>query len=580
MSTQIVEADVLVIGGGGAGARAALEANRHGARVALAMKGEFGNGGATAFKAAETAGLNVADGAVDPNDNPGEHFRDIREAALGMCDELLGCILAREALELTPFLESVGVMFESDREGLLTVAGCFASRSRMHILKGHGEPIVRALKNEIQQSEMQVHEFITVTDLLVQDGVCLGTIALDDKGQWVVFSAKAVILATGGAGQLFVLTLSPPDITGDGYAMGYRCGADLMNLEFMQVGFGTMSPFKNLLHCWVWGLHPRLLNGNGDQFLTDYLPHGVSAAQVMDAKATHYPFSCRDISRYLDLAIQRELESGRTTPSGGVFLDFTEVDEAALPATVPRGGEIRRMWAITKDWYRSRMNIDLDRQLLEIGIFAHAINGGLTVDEFGQTTIERFYAIGETAAGPHGADRLGGNMLVGCQVFGKRAGIHAAEQAAVSEKLDVPTSLITDAIRRVESFGRPQGEFELADLRLMLQRAMSENVLIARNEDRLKACLAEIGRIRDYLNNRAQVRSSVDLPTAVEVDNLLVVAELVVNAALLREESRGSHYREDYPDMNDSRWGNAIVIRSGNGGMEFAEASLPVVEGC
>ena len=263
MSTRWIETDVLVIGGGGAGARAALEANRCGARVALTMKGKFGQSGATAFKAAETAGLNVADGTVDPDDDPGGHFRDIREAALGMCDERLACILAREALELTPFLESVGVKLESDEEGLLTVAGCFASRSRMHILKGHGEPIVQALKREIQRSEIQVHDFITVTDLLVADGVCLGALALDGKGQWLVFSAKAVILATGGAGQLFAVTLSPPDITGDGYAMGYRCGADLMNLEFMQVGLGTLFPFKNLLHCWVWGLHPRLLNGNG-----------------------------------------------------------------------------------------------------------------------------------------------------------------------------------------------------------------------------------------------------------------------------------------------------------------------------
>jgi len=217
-----LDTDVLIIGSGGAGCRAALEAHDSGARVTLVTKGGFGKSGTTAFRVADTAGYNMADGIVDPADNPKTHFEDIMRAALGMAYEELAWILAREAPSTASFLESLGVEFEKDPAtgGYIEVTGCFASRPRMHLLKDHGERVIRALIPAIRKREIAVVEQTAISRILVRNGQCAGAMGVDREGNPVVFRAKAVILASGGAGQLFKYTLTPKDITGDGYALG------------------------------------------------------------------------------------------------------------------------------------------------------------------------------------------------------------------------------------------------------------------------------------------------------------------------------------------------------------------------
>jgi fumarate reductase (CoM/CoB) subunit A len=268
---EMIESDVLIVGGGGAAARAALEAHLQGSKVVMVMKGKFGECGATAYKVAEMAGYNVADGKVDPQDNPREHFKDICRAAAGMCDEGLAKILTEKALLTIPELEGWGVNFEKDGDGYLEVTGCFASRPRMHVIKGHSEPILAALKREIERRNIQILEFIIISDLLIQDGVCLGALGINERREFFVIKAKSTILATGGAGQLFLNNLNPPDITGDGYALGYRAGAEMVNMEFMQAGLGIIYPIRNILNSWVWLLHPRVYNKEGKEFLQPYL---------------------------------------------------------------------------------------------------------------------------------------------------------------------------------------------------------------------------------------------------------------------------------------------------------------------
>ena len=254
------ETEVLIVGSGGAGCRAALEAFHEGAQVTLITKGRFGKSGTTAFRVADTAGYNLADGEVDPEDNPEVHFEDILRAGKGMAYEELANVLATEALETGPYLESLGVHFEKELSSnrFIEVTGCFASRPRMHILKDHGKQIINALVQEIERSSIDIIERTCIFELLVSEGVCTGALGVGPTGEIEVFKAKTVVLGCGGAGQLFKYTLTPPDITGDGYGLGLRAGAELVNMEFMQVVLGTLRPTRNQFNTYLWCARPPL----------------------------------------------------------------------------------------------------------------------------------------------------------------------------------------------------------------------------------------------------------------------------------------------------------------------------------
>lgn len=573
MTLRTVDADVLVIGGGGMAGRAAIEASRLGARVAMLMKGTFGKSGASAFKVAEAAGYNVADGLVDAADNPEEHYKDILAAAAGTCDERLARIVAEEAPASLRELERLGVPFHMDGSRYLEVTGCFATRPRMHIIPGHAEPIVAAQRKEILSLGLPVFEHTMVTSLLVQDGACAGAVGLDGHGDLVLFRAGATVLGTGGAGQLFLLNLNPADITGDGYALGYRAGADLVNMEFMQAGLGIVHPVRNILNAWVWALRPRLSNAQHEEFLGRYLPPGIGAEGCMDARSGHYPFSTYDGSQFIDIAIQKELRVGRGTPRTGVYLDFTTTREADIPDT-PRGRDARRMWGITREWIKVNRGVDIAEQPIQVACFGHAINGGLQIDPCAESTLPCLFAGGESAGGPHGADRLGGNMILTCQVFGKRAGQSAAQRARERGVPSVSPEAVAAEEERLARVQSRRGPLQPARLKRRLQEAMWRHVLVVRSEESLRACLSEVERLRDQTKDLG-VEGPAHLPGALEVENLLTVAEIMARAALLRTESRGSHYREDHPRRDDGRWQTSIVTRRVNGRMEQLPLRLP-----
>ncbi len=552
---KTIESDALVIGGGGAAARAALEAHLQGSRVVMVMKGKFGECGATAYKVAEMAGYNVADGKVDPEDNPEVHFEDICKAASGMCDQRLAKLLAYEALQTVPYLERLGVKFEKDGDRYMEVIGCFASRPRMHIIKGHSEPIIAALKKQIDQSDIHVHESTMITNLLVEKEGCLGAVGSDEKGHFVVFQAKSTVLGTGGAGQLFRFNMNPPDVTGDGYAMGYRAGAELVNMEFMQAGPAMIYPIKNIINSWLWLLLPRLYNDAGEEFLYRYLPQGMGQEECFVARSGHYPFSTYDGSQYLDIAIHKEIKAGRR-----VWLDFTKVNEANLPDT-PRGEEVRRMWSLTRDWLRIHRNLDLKSQPVEIASFGHAINGGLRIDERAQSTIPGLYAAGETAGGPHGADRLGGNMILTCQVFGARAGRFAAQHAKGKESSAIPQSFIREEEAKIENIRQRKGRIKPEKIKEKIKEAMWEDLLIVRSETSLRNCLRNLETIEGELSSDILIEDNKDLTDALEIQNMIDTGRIMVKAALIRKESRGSHYREDYPVKDDENFSKSIITK-------------------
>ncbi len=548
--------DVLIVGGGGAGVRAALEADRAGARVLLVNKGPLGKAGTTAFEVAEIAGYNAADGCADPLDTPEIHYRDIMAAALGTCDARLARILAAEAVATVAELESWGVAFEKKGDRHLAVEGCFATRPRMHIIKGHSKPILDAMLGRLRDTAIQTRADLSIVDLIVVDGRCRGALAMDESGALTGIDAGAVVLATGGAGQLFERNLNPPDVTGDGYAIALRAGAELVNLEFIQMGLGLVDPVANILNCWVWFLHPRLLNRDGREFLADYLPPGVDPDACMDHKATHFPFSSRDLSKYIEVAITKELAVGRGGDHGGVYLDFRNIDNAGVKP------DFLRMWETTKSWLKGR-GVDPDAQLLEVAPFGHAINGGLRVDENGETTARHLFAAGEAAGGPHGADRLGGNMIVGCQVFGKRAGRAAARAAAIRrDRRSEAEAFCRQSQQLLERFsGSSKSGMAPEAVKQAVQQLMSRNFLIVRNEQGLRQIIRETEALEARLAEDGLDRSGFQGPVAaLECVNMLTLAKTMAGAALLRTESRGSHYREDFPAL-DPTWRGSVVSR-------------------
>jgi len=568
---ELVTSDVLVIGGGAAGLRAAVEASDAGARVVLVIKRGLGNSGATAYGVTEVAGFNVADGEVDPLDNPDVHYQDIREASLGMCDERLARILVEEAYPRMKDLEKWGVVFEKDNNKYLEIQGCFASRPRMHIIKGHGIPIVKALGREIRRREIKILENVMISNLFVEDGRCRGVIGEDKTGKFFVFNAKSVILATGGAGRLFRLNLNPEDITGDGYAMAYRAGAELINMEFMQAGVGTIYPTENLLNAWLWSLKPKLINKGGKELLSDYVPSHLVEKCYLE-KSEHFPFSSRGDSKYIEIAIHTEIKERRATDKGGILLDFTHVDDAFLKIFSEKSN-IGKMWSLTQEWFINR-GVDLTKQPLQVVVHAHAINGGLRINEEAQSTISGLYAAGELAGGPHGADRLGGNMMVACQVFGARAGRYAAKNAQRTKDKPINKKLINKEKHRILKVLQTEGSHSASELKRQIQQTMWQNVLVVKSRDSLEKCKHDLQRIRKSFEENSKAEKT-EVFEALEVENLLDVAEIMVNAASTREESRGSHYREDCPMLDNANWHKVISIRSGEGEMKLRLISLP-----
>lgn len=562
-ATETIEADVVVVGGGGAGLRAAYDAAAAGARTVLVLKGRLTASGATAFGVAELAGFSVPDGAGDPLDSPDVLFADIIRVGQGCSDPRLVRVLADEAVSAASDLERWHVEFVSDpKTGKPLVAmGDFASRPRNRKIYHHGKPITVALKSEVQKLGVTVVERTAVLGLLRNDQGVAGVLGLTAEGKLLRINAGATVLATGGAGQLFERSLSPPDVTGDGYAFGYRAGAELVNMEFMQAGFGTIKPALNMIMTWFWAFNPKFVDRDGSPVLDGMLPAGVTSRQVMKAKVKHYPFSASDDSKWLEIGAKKAIDAGRVTELGGFRLDLRDVDEGVLAP----GSDLALMWPITKQWLLKK-RVDVTREPLEIGLFGHAVNGGLVISEHCETTVPGLFAVGETAGGPYGADRLGGNMLLNTQVFGKRAGRRAAEVGRARKLARSKDA----ALPQIDGLFRACGGVPAKEALRRVKQTMSRGVLVVRSERGLARAQDELEALRaEIAAGRFQADDVMQLTDLSEAMNLLDVGTLMIAAARLRKETRGSHYREDYPHT-DARWARPVMIRQTAHGPEAA----------
>lgn len=539
-TTEILTTDVLVIGGGMAGCRAAIAAADYGGSVVLATKMPLNNGGASTFPVAEMAGYN----AGDP-DIPGDvekHYEDIVNAGQGMANPILAQILAENAPGTIAELEKWGVVFEKEGDGYYIFKSCFATSPRTHVIRGHGEPIVKAMSGQIQlRSNINVVDDMTVLELDVRDGRCCGAWAIKTDRTFVHISAGAVVIASGGATQVFTRNLNPKDVSGDGYALAYDAGAELINMEFMQSGIGFSHPIVNMFNGYIWAAHPKLHNNVNEQFLGKYLPKGMTQEHVMDEHRRHFPFSSSDDSKYLEVGIQKEIRAGGGSPNRGIYADLRHLTDDYIRSINDDCG-LHHMWYIARDYMREK-GVDLNSQIVEIAVFAHAINGGVNIDESASSTLPGLYAAGEAAGGPHGADRLGGNMMVTCQVFGKIAGENAAKWAAQNKAATYSNMQPSEKIMQI-LHKRLDNEILIKEL----QEINQNNLLVCRSEESLS-------RVLQFTEDAAHELETAKTQDGVDTDNfrlyaMLLSSRLMAKAALQRKESRGSHFREDYPQKD------------------------------
>jgi succinate dehydrogenase/fumarate reductase flavoprotein subunit len=544
---EIIEVDVLVVGGGAAAQRAAIEAHRAGARVALAIKGHLGvigmrGSGATAsgtatdrrslWPVAESGGvLETA-------------FEDIIQLGLGMADpDLVRIVVDETPITARRGLERLGVPFRGNIPGKSAFG------------------IVPTLAVTIRRIDCQLCENTMIAALLIHDGICVGALGIDElTGRLIAFKSGAVILGTGGAAQLFKHNVHPDCVTGDGYAMGYRSGAELINLEFMQIFLGTAYPTVNNLANWVWAEDSRVYNSRNEEFLEKYLPAGASLAEAKRQARRHSPFSTRDsLSRYLNVALMKEVMAGRGTNHDGIYMDLTS---SKIRVPEERGA-----------WLRHR-GIEWDIQPLEVLVYLHCFLGGFHIDRNARTNIRGLYAVGECTGGCYGADRHWGNMMSACQVFGARAARHAVNWATGTMQKQSFHDLLEAERERIDFLKATHGRFKPGVIRKELQQASWNHLLALRTEAGLKKLLNTIDELEEEKLGNLSVEGIQELIKALELQNMLLCGKIIGNAALMRTESRGGHYREDYPEQDDANWLKSIIVKNLDGKMMFDTVAL------
>jgi L-aspartate oxidase len=536
----------------------------------LLAKGKLGTSGNTFDPFTKGKGYLAAVKGYNPTDNPEVHLREILKVAGGLSDPKLARILAYEAPQR--FLEMLGFGMQFSPCRLST---CFGDEMVGAVCDQ--DEIARSFAEQVQARGVKVLEKMAVTALLGPWDTCTGALALQANGQPLAIRAKAVVLATGGLAAMFRYHLSSEELTGDGHMLALRHGARAVNMEFYQMLLGIVGPTRLAFPQWYLAGNPPLRNAAGHEFLADYLPPGVSTASVMVTRSRHGPFSLRAASRYVDIAINNEIREGRgTAPAAdpermaGIYCDFASLSPSlhdeldhreALPALA---------------WMRSQ-GVDLTAGPVEIACFAHAFNGGLRTDEHGETAVGNLFACGEVAAGPHGADRLGGGMFAATQVFGARAGTAAAERARSIALAPLDRETLGRELDGLQRLATKSAAMSPAQARRRIQMATSK-VMLAKDEEGLDACLQELAGIRDGLQEGLAISAPHEWQEAIGVGNLLAMAEIVVRAAQARRESRGPHYRTDYPNEDEAQRGRAIEVSLHDGRVQLAWVAMPQVE--
>jgi len=592
---QPAGADVVIIGSGGAALRAALAAADRRASVLVIEKGQLGKAGVTALSCSDRMAFHATLEHTEPGgpDAWRYHAEDIYRIGGRVSDASLARVLAKGAAEAFHYLDKLGVPFARRPDGLADQFITDGSKYARACYTGPhtANDIHAALRKEFARRGLPIIENAMAADLALDAaGNVVGVRLADGR----LIAAAAVILATGGAGQAYEVNVFPEGMTGDGYAMAYRAGADLVNLEFIQIGLSSVKTrlacSGSMMRCW-----PRLVTQDDREFLFDYFPAGTPPEEVyavLFRKGASWPVSREEPSHIIDIAVFSEMQKGRTVwmdfsrnPKG---LDLAKMDPAlwerfegmkSLPLSQPPlcGAPLARLRAINAPsvrWLKER-GIDLEAgDRIELAPACQHFQGGVKINEQATTAVPGLFACGEVAGGQHGANRPGGNALLDSQVMGRIAGNSAADYAN-----------FTRAFPRGEPEARPAVQapaegapIDMREVRRQIQRLMSRRASIKRTARGVVEGLAELG----FLARRPWDVRNATAEFLAETRNIALVAEMVLAACGARAESRGPHLYFESPDSisplprKDPEWQKYNVLSRGKDGKMTVEARKPV----
>ena len=541
METKTISSDVLIIGSGGAGARAAIEVDNAGLKALIVSKGLSFRSGCTGMA---EGGYNAVFKAVDEEDTIDAHIYDTLKGGSYLNDSKLVDMLVNESPKRLIDLENYGALFDRQESGKINQRAFGGQQYRRTCFQGDrtGHEIITALKEEITKRDIETLDEVMVTNLILSQDArpprVIGAVGLDLKNSDIIFlQAKSVIIATGGAGQLYPVTSNTVQKNGDGYALAWNVGANLIDMEEVQFHpTGMVAPESKkgvLVTEAVRGEGGILLNKNKERFMKKYSPEKME-------------LSTRDV---VARSIYTEIIEGSGTENGGVYLDISHLDADVIEE------KLETMVLQFKD-----VDVDITKEPMEVAPTANHFMGGVKINEKCESSIANLYAAGEASGGVHGANRLGGNALADTQVFGKIAGENAAKAAKTVDFEENPEMFKAEEDRITGLI--KDGSVKPQELKKRIKQLMWEKVSIIRNEKNLNEALKELMEMEKSLNElkvEDKKQYNTDLQTALEVINMIQIATLVVKSAILRRESRGAHFREDYPETKDE-WKKSIVL--------------------
>jgi len=588
---QTHDYDVLVVGAGGAGLRAAIEASAAGVSVGLVCKSLLGK----AHTVMAEGGIAAALANVDDRDNWSVHFADTMRGGQYVNNWRMAELHAKEAPARVRELEAWGAMFDRTPDGRILQRNFGGHRypRLAHVGDRTGLEMIRTLQDHGIHQGIDVHMECTITRLLKNDGRVVGAFGYErERGRFTLFRTRSLVLATGGVGRAYKITSNSWEYTGDGHALAYDAGAELVDMEFVQfhpTGMIWPPGVRGILVTeGVRGEGGVLKNKDGRRFMFDDIPANYRA-QTAESEDEGWRYTQGDKSArrppelltrdHVSRCIVREIKEGRGSPHGGVYLDISWI-KSRMPNAA---AHIKKKLPSMYHQFKQLADIDITEEPMEVGPTTHYIMGGIRVDADTQmSSLPGLFAAGECAAGINGANRLGGNSLSDLLVFGKRAGESAARFAREQRAASIDGGEIDEAARlAVEPFERSAPGEGPYQVQYTLQETMQDLVGIVRNEAEMRRALACLSTLRERASRVGVGGHREYNPAwhaALDLHNLLTVSEAITRSALERRESRGGHFREDYPDKDAAFETINVVVRKGpDDSMQVSRAPIPAM---